>query len=73
MSTLTSWITETRETVAIEFGCGVCLDFGYLDGLGPCPHCDPDGYAEHVYYTSQEHRCGLGGADPWPDAGGDAL
>ncbi|MQA05598.1 MAG: hypothetical protein GEV07_23730 [Streptosporangiales bacterium] len=73
MSALTSWIDETREAVAWEFDCGVCLDFGYLDGLGPCPHCDPDGYAEHVYYASQQHRWGLGGEDPWPAAGGGAL
>ncbi|MEQ4205785.1 hypothetical protein [Actinopolymorpha sp. B9G3] len=28
--------------------CGVCLDFGALPGLGPCPACRPDAYTEHV-------------------------
>lgn len=64
-----SWIEETRETIAEWFECGVCLDFGYLDGLGPCPHCDPDGYAEHVYYELRQPRSGLEGINPWLDAG----
>lgn len=66
MTTLTdTWIDETRATVAVEFNCGVCLDFGYLDGLGPCPHCDPDGYAEHCYYATRITCYGLDGPDPW--------
>lgn len=64
-----SWIDETRQAVADGFACGVCLDFGYLDGLGPCPHCDPDGYAEHAFYAAQEHRTGIDGIDPWPGTG----
>jgi hypothetical protein len=24
------------------------LDFGELEGLGPCPDCRPDAHAEHV-------------------------
>lgn len=28
--------------------CALCLDFGHLGDLGPCPWCDPDHYAEHV-------------------------
>ncbi|MQA78108.1 MAG: hypothetical protein GEV10_06465 [Streptosporangiales bacterium] len=64
-----SWIEETRETVMDGFDCGVCLDFGYLDGLGPCPHCDPDGYAEHVHCATQARpQFGLDGADPWADS-----
>jgi len=62
-----TWIEETRVAVAAGYSCGVCLDFGYLDGLGPCPHCDPDGYAEHVYYALREQRSGLDGTDPWAD------
>lgn len=65
MTTAQTWIDDTRETVAARFDCGVCLDFGYLDGLGPCPHCDPDGYAEYVFHASQERRSELGGVDPW--------
>ena len=30
------------------FGCGQCLDFGDLPGLGPCPYCNPDGFAEYL-------------------------
>lgn len=67
-TTTQNWIDETRETVTDEFDCGVCLDFGYLDGLGPCPHCDPDGYAEHVYYALRQPRRGLNGTDPWSGA-----
>lgn len=62
-----AWIAETRDTVTDQFDCGLCLDFGYLDGLGPCPRCDPDGYAEHAYYVAQERRSGLDGVDPWQD------
>ncbi|MGH8878525.1 MAG: hypothetical protein ACRD0P_14470 [Stackebrandtia sp.] len=28
--------------------CGGCLDFGDLPGLGPCPHCRPDRFLEHL-------------------------
>jgi len=34
----------TKQTVE----CWTCLDFGDLPGLGPCPECRPDSYAEHV-------------------------
>ena len=34
----------TKQTVQ----CWTCLDFGDLPGLGPCPDCRPDSYAEHV-------------------------
>ncbi|MGH3094545.1 MAG: hypothetical protein ACRDMV_00920 [Streptosporangiales bacterium] len=30
------------------FDCSVCLDFGHLGELGPCPQCCPDAYAEHI-------------------------
>ncbi|MGH3504095.1 MAG: hypothetical protein ACRDQA_24845 [Nocardioidaceae bacterium] len=30
------------------YDCPVCLDFGNLDGLGPCPQCRADAYAEYV-------------------------
>jgi hypothetical protein len=28
--------------------CRICLDFGHLENLGPCPQCDPDRHAEYV-------------------------
>ncbi|MGH8879287.1 MAG: hypothetical protein ACRD0P_18410, partial [Stackebrandtia sp.] len=28
--------------------CSVCLDFGDLPGMGPCPTCRSDAYAEHI-------------------------
>ena len=28
--------------------CGVCLDFGYLPDVGPCPRCHSDQYAEYT-------------------------
>jgi hypothetical protein len=62
-----SWISPTRERVAMEFDCMVCLDFGHLDGIGPCPACDPDGYAEHVLELASGIRFGLDGEDPWAD------
>ncbi|MGH3501373.1 MAG: hypothetical protein ACRDQA_10875 [Nocardioidaceae bacterium] len=30
------------------FDCPVCLDFGYLANLGPCPQCRPAAHAEHI-------------------------
>lgn len=30
------------------YGCGVCLDFGHLEDLGPCPACEPDAADEHL-------------------------
>ncbi|MGH3500573.1 MAG: hypothetical protein ACRDQA_06710 [Nocardioidaceae bacterium] len=30
------------------FDCPVCLDFGHLANLGPCPQCRPDADAEQV-------------------------
>lgn len=62
-----SWINQTRERVAVEFDCLVCLDFGYLDGIGPCPSCDPDGYAEHVEELAMATRFDQDGEDPWAD------
>ncbi|MGH3503676.1 MAG: hypothetical protein ACRDQA_22695 [Nocardioidaceae bacterium] len=28
--------------VSAGYRCGVCLDFGWLDGCGPCPACGSD-------------------------------
>lgn len=33
---------------AYGYHCPTCLDFGHLGELGPCPHCCPDAYAEHI-------------------------
>lgn len=62
-----SWINETREQVAMEFECRVCLDFGELDGIGPCPACDPDAYVEHIEELAMAARFDRGGEDPWTD------
>lgn len=62
-----AWIEQTRERIGLEFDCGVCLDFGHLDGIGPCPACDPDGYADHVDELAMAARFDFGGDDPWAD------
>ena len=33
---------------AYGYECPVCLDFGHLGELGPCPQCCPDAHAEHL-------------------------
>ena len=32
-----------------DVACWTCLDFGDLPSLGPCPDCQPDAHAEHVF------------------------
>jgi len=34
--------------------CGVCLGFGYLPDVGPCPRCRPGEYAEYVLAWSRD-------------------
>lgn len=65
----TSWVDHTRQRVAVEFDCGLCLDFGQLDGIGPCPACDPDGYADHIDALAMAARFDFDGEDPWPATG----
>ena len=44
---------DERAAIANGHGCGLCLDFGYLSGLGPCPRCRADGHAEHLLATAR--------------------
>ena len=39
---------DERHAIANGFGCGLCLDFGYLSGVGPCPRCKADEHAEQL-------------------------
>jgi hypothetical protein len=34
--------------------CGVCLDFGYLPDVGPCPRCRPGEYAEYILMWARD-------------------
>lgn len=43
-------------------GCGVCLDFGHLENLGPCPWCDPDSENEHYLQIAAEIAAEMGDA-----------
>lgn len=40
------WIVPIAERPV----CGVCLDFGHLNDLGPCPWCEPD--TENAHYLA---------------------
>ena len=46
------------------FGCWTCLDFADLPGIGPCPDCRPDAYAEHVLACVDRLAARR---QPWPD------
>lgn len=37
-----------------QHSCGVCLDFGYLPDVGPCPRCRPDEYAEYILLWARD-------------------
>ena len=50
------WIDLTvdeRQALLDGYGCGICLDFRAVDGIGPCPRCNPDGHTEHLLATAQ--------------------
>lgn len=49
-------------TVDTRPGCGVCLDFGHLENLGPCPWCDPDAEAEYYLEVAAEIAAGMADA-----------
>jgi hypothetical protein len=52
MTTKTPYRRRRRWTrlVSTTPACGVCLDFGHLNDLGPCPWCEPD--AENAHYLA---------------------
>ena len=41
-------------TLDVRPECGVCLDFGHLEHLGPCPWCEPDAENEHYLAIAAE-------------------
>jgi hypothetical protein len=48
--------------VDIRPECGICLDFGHLENLGPCPWCDPDAENEHYLQVAADIAAVLGDA-----------
>ena len=53
------------------YRCAVCLDFGVLPGIGPCPACRPAEYVEFVIAVL-EHVDAVRSA-PADTAGADAA
>jgi len=49
----TTFADDEAQATADGYMCGLCLDFAHLDGLGPCPHCEPDAHLEHILATAQ--------------------
>jgi hypothetical protein len=47
----TEFTTDERQVVVASYGCGICLDFAHLHGIGPCAHCHPDQHTEHLIAT----------------------
>lgn len=43
-----SWITDQDAAEQAGYGCGLCLDFGHLEGLGSCPACRRPEFDEHL-------------------------
>jgi hypothetical protein len=44
---------DERQALLDGYGCGLCLDFATVYGIGPCPRCNPDGHTEHLIATAQ--------------------
>ena len=44
---------DEPDAISAGLGCGLCLDFGSLPDLGPCPRCRVDEHTEHLIATAQ--------------------
>ena len=43
-----TWTVDEIAALDAGHGCGLCLDDGYLPGLGPCEACRPDAFVEYL-------------------------
>ncbi|MGW5361563.1 hypothetical protein [Actinopolymorpha pittospori] len=44
------------QALAAGYSCGLCLDFGDLANLGPCPDCAPDEFTEYLALVASTVR-----------------